>query len=88
MLKKLLNRSSGKTWTTREEEATQAKDLMHASPITLPPDHSIGQAAKLILEHQFNAIPIEKNGVLIGLLSVADLIRYAFATSIVHKKVA
>ncbi|MEM9823921.1 MAG: CBS domain-containing protein, partial [Bacteroidota bacterium] len=28
MLKKLLNRSSGKTWMTREEEATQAKNLM------------------------------------------------------------
>ncbi len=53
----------------------RAKDLMTKDVVTVAPDMEITQAAKLLLEHHFNGLPVvDERGRLVGILCQDDLI--------------
>jgi CBS domain-containing protein len=53
-------------------------DVMTKSPITVDPDRDAREAAWLMLEHKIGALPVLKDGRLVGILTETDLLR-AFA---------
>ena len=68
-----LNGSHGKSF----EELT-IKDVMTRHVATLEPEDKIGSAAELFLENLFHAVPIVKDGILQGIVTSFDVIKYEF----------
>jgi CBS domain-containing protein len=58
----------------RKPEETQLGLLMASKPITIGPDEDIHKAARLLVSHRVRRLPVVEDNILIGLLSVADLI--------------
>jgi CBS domain-containing protein len=53
----------------------KAQDIMTKDPITVYPDTEISQAAKLMLEHHINGVPVvDAQRKLVGILCQSDLI--------------
>ena len=63
----------------RKAEETQLGLLMTADPIVISPDAPLSEAAKLLVTHNVRRLPVIEDGVLLGLISIADLI-HAIAT--------
>lgn len=53
-------------------------DVMTKHVATLEPEDKVGSAAELFLENLFHAVPIVKNGVLQGIVTSFDVIKYEF----------
>jgi len=50
-------------------------DFMTPDPVTLTPEHTLGDAANLMTQHDFRHIPIvDRNGNAIGVVSIKDII--------------
>lgn len=47
---------------------------MTPDPVTISPDASIAEAAKILLEKRFNGLPVVKDGKLVGVLCQSDLV--------------
>jgi CBS domain-containing protein len=58
----------------RKPEETQLGLLMTSKPVVIEPDTDIREAARLLVTHKVRRLPVVEDGILIGLLSVADLI--------------
>jgi CBS domain-containing protein len=58
----------------RKAEETQLGLLMTRNPVTIGPDALLADAASMILEHKVRRLPVVEGKVLVGILSVADLI--------------
>ncbi|MFA5332514.1 MAG: CBS domain-containing protein [Methanoregula sp.] len=58
----------------RKPEETQLGLLMASKPITIGPDADIHEAARMLVKYRIRRLPVVEDNVLIGLLSVADLI--------------
>jgi CBS domain-containing protein len=58
----------------RKSDETQLGLLMSPNPVTISPETPLGEAAALILKHRVRRLPVEEDGDLVGILSVADLI--------------
>ncbi len=53
----------------------KARDIMTKDVLTVRPDTEITQAAKLLLEHHFNGLPVvDEKGKLVGIICQGDLI--------------
>jgi len=52
-----------------------AKDIMATDLITVTPDMDISRAAKILLDHRINGVPVvDDGGRLVGILCQSDLI--------------
>jgi CBS domain-containing protein len=58
----------------RKSDETQLGLLLTQDPVTIRPDSSIQEAARLLIENNVRRLPVVENEELVGLLSVADLI--------------
>jgi len=58
----------------RKSDETQLGLLMTRDPVTVSPDTSVQEAARLLIEHNIRRLPVVDGGELVGLVSVADLI--------------
>jgi acetoin utilization protein AcuB len=56
-------------------DTVTAEGCMTANPLTVTEDTPLYQAAQLLCDHKFGALPVTKNGELVGILSVTDLLR-------------
>ena len=74
----LSQETSGKRYSQKIYEHLTAKDVMTAHPVTLTEDDNISLVARLFLENVYHAIPIEKEGRLIGMVTTHDLLAFAF----------
>ena len=54
---------------------THAADLMTETVVTIGPEAEIEALAELMVKRRFNPVPVVENGVLVGIVSRADLIR-------------
>ena len=54
---------------------TSAGDLMTEDVVTISPDAEIEDLADLMVKRRVNPVPVTENGVLVGIVSRADLIR-------------
>ena len=52
-----------------------AEDFMTPHPITIAPDTTIGEAARLMVEHKVGGLPVTDEGRLIGIITETDLCR-------------
>jgi CBS domain-containing protein len=64
----------------RQLLATTAGEAMTAPPVTIDVDRSVSEAARLMVQHRVNRLPVLNDGRLVGIVSRADLVR-AFARS-------
>jgi CBS domain-containing protein len=55
--------------------AATAKDLMTADPTTIGPDADVHDAARLISSSGHNRLPVVEHGVLVGVITRADVLR-------------
>ena len=53
----------------------QAADIMTEQVITISPEAEVQDLAELMVKRRFNPVPVVENGVLVGIVSRADLIR-------------
>jgi acetoin utilization protein AcuB len=49
-----------------------AKDLMTPDPITVTPDTTLGEAARLMVEHKVGGLPVVDHGKLVGIITETD----------------
>lgn len=53
----------------------RVKDVMSRNAITITPDASISEAAKIMRERNINRLPVVDNGRLVGIITRADLLK-------------
>jgi CBS domain-containing protein len=54
----------------------KAKDVMTANVVTVSPDHSVGHAARIMLEYRISGLPVvDDGGHLVGIVSEGDFLR-------------
>jgi CBS domain-containing protein len=71
------------------EAEMRAMDVMVRDVITIRPDDSIADAAKLITENDVSALPVVDNdGRLVGVISEADLMNREEIGTTIHHLVA
>ena len=54
--------------------ASRARDLMTEDPVTIDADAGVHVAAKVIVDKHHNHLPVVEHGVLVGLLTRADVL--------------
>jgi len=59
----------------RNPEEEQTALLMTRDPLVVRPDDSVIEAARHLAENDIRRLPVVKNGTLVGIVSVADIIR-------------
>ena len=60
---------------SRKGSARTAGEAMSAPAVTIEPQRSVSLAARLMLRHSVNRLPVVREGVLVGIVTRADLIR-------------
>lgn len=50
-------------------------EIMTREPITISPDATIREAAKLMLKHKIGGLPVMENGKLVGIITESDIFR-------------
>lgn len=58
---------------------TKIARVMTPDPITIGPNESVGEAARLMMKHKISGLPVLEEGKLIGIISEADLFRLVIA---------
>lgn len=70
------HRFTNRSETYRKEHATTAKDLMTSPAITVSPSTSIAEAARMLARYRVRGLAVvDRNGVLVGMVSRGDLIK-------------
>jgi len=59
-------------------DSVLAEDIMSREIVKLSPTDSVETAAFLFANNKFHALPVVKNGVLVGMITTFDLIEYAY----------
>jgi CBS domain-containing protein len=59
----------------KRTKAKTAGEAMSAPAITIEPDVPVARAARLMLEHMINRVPVVSDGRLVGVLTRGDLVR-------------
>jgi predicted transcriptional regulator len=79
----ILRISFGNTFDEGQGESDEAifdmlsiNQIMKHSPITVSPENSLQEAAKLLAEKEFHALPVVKNEKLVGIITTTDIIKY------------
>lgn len=61
--------------------STPVRRAMTPDPITVSPEQSLGEAARLLMVHKFGGLPVVEDGALVGVISEADIFRLLIAES-------
>jgi acetoin utilization protein AcuB len=64
-------------------EPIYVREIMTRDPITIEPGATAQDAAALMVRKKFGALPVVKDGILVGIVTETDLLRY-FAESPQH----
>lgn len=69
----------------RNREEDQTALLMTRNPVLISPEKDIVEAAKLLLEHDIRRLPVVENGKLVGIVTIADIVKVAAEMGINEK---
>jgi CBS domain-containing protein len=58
----------------RKAIASKVEDMMTPDPITISPDASVKEAARLIAERRHNRLPVVEHGRLVGVVTRLDVL--------------
>ena len=58
----------------RNPKAVRAWELCTYKPVSVPPDTSIGEVARLMIKHKIHHVPVTENGKLCGIVSALDFV--------------
>lgn len=58
----------------RKAFASNVEDMMTADPVTVAPEASVGEAARLIAERKHNRLPVVDHGRLVGVVTRLDVL--------------
>ena len=58
----------------RKAYASKVEDMMTPEPITISPDASVKEAARLIAERRHNRLPVVEHGRLVGVVTRLDVL--------------
>jgi CBS domain-containing protein len=58
----------------RKAFASKAGDLMTADPVTIAPDATVREAARIIAERRHNRLPVVEHGRLVGVVTRLDVL--------------
>ena len=58
----------------RKAVAATASDVMTEDPLTIAPDASVAEAARMIARHKHNRLPVVEHGRLIGVVTRIDVL--------------
>lgn len=56
------------------------KDVMCESPLTVTPESTVYDAAKIMLDHKVGGLPVVEDGVLVGIITESDIFRMLVRT--------
>jgi CBS domain-containing protein len=59
----------------RNCESAHVAELMTPDPIAIGPDDSLGECMNLMTDHKFRHLPVMKDGQLIGIISIGDVVK-------------
>ncbi len=68
------NNRQAKTVTALDPEKMKVHDYMTRDPLTVGPDTNIEDAALLIYKHKIGSLPVVRNGRLVGIVSIMDIL--------------
>jgi CBS domain-containing protein len=60
----------------------RVRQWMTPNPVTIGPELSIDEAAKIMFDHNFRHLPVVKDGRALGIVSLRLLARFAFEQSV------
>jgi CBS domain-containing protein len=60
----------------------RVRQWMTADPLTIEPETTIEEAAKIMFDHNFRHLPVVKDGRALGIVSLRLLARWAFESSV------
>jgi acetoin utilization protein AcuB len=66
-------------------EPIYVREIMTPDPMTVGPDMSVQEAALIMVANRFGALPVEKGGRTVGIVTETDLLRY-FAKAGVERR--
>lgn len=69
----------------RNREEDQTALLMTRDPVTVSPESTIVEAARLLLKHGIRRLPVVEGGKLMGIVTIADIVRVAADLNIQSK---
>jgi acetoin utilization protein AcuB len=58
----------------------EVTEIMTPNPITLTPETSIGEAARLMLEHKVGGLPVVEGRCIAGIITESDIFRFVMET--------
>lgn len=61
----------------RNREEDQTALLMSRDPVVVSPESDIKDASRLLLEHGIRRLPVVEDGKLVGIITIADIVRVA-----------
>ena len=85
-LKNTIEQTAGRVWTEKYYDALTAKDIMVVNPMVLDPDDSVGLAADIFMANKFHSLPIVEDNQVLGILTMYDLMNYAYYKAPVEKE--
>jgi CBS domain-containing protein/RimJ/RimL family protein N-acetyltransferase len=59
--------------------STPVRRAMTPNPVTISPEQSLGEAARLLMVHKFGGLPVVEGETLVGVISEADIFRLLIA---------
>ncbi len=74
-IKKGLSGDSSVT-LTELDKTFSIEDMMTKNPIVLSPEQDVNDARELLSEGKFSALPVVKDGLIVGIISIKDVIRF------------
>jgi CBS domain-containing protein len=69
----------------RSREEDQTALLMSRDPVTVGPKSTIVEAARLLLKHGIRRLPVVEDSTLVGIITIADIVRFAADMNIPSK---
>lgn len=61
----------------KNREEDQIALLMARNPVTISPENTVVEAAKLLLEHRIRRLPVVEDKKLVGIITIADIVKIA-----------
>lgn len=64
----------------RSSKETAVRDIMVREVVTVHPGQTVSECMRLVTERRVRHLPVVEDGVILGMVSIGDLVRWTIAT--------